>query len=239
MKKDTENHYLINIGCCTVPVQLRRNKHARRLILRANPGFAKYEGGIIVTLPEGATVQEALAWTSSKGVWIKRQLDKLPDRVPFADGAVIPIRGVDHIIKHRPKAQRGVWQTDNTICVSGRKEHLARRVGDWLKKEARTHILKTAHYKALQLGRDFGRVTIRDTKSRWGSCTANGNLNFSWRLILTPDFVFDYVVSHEVAHLCEHNHGSEFWRLVHSLTSEPERACAWLNSSGMALHCYG
>ena len=95
------------------------------------------------------------------------------------------------------------------------------------------------HDKAGQLDVGFGRVAIRDPKSRWGSCASNGNLNFSWRLVMTPDFVFDYVVAHEVAHLLEHNHGAGFWSLVGQLTFEPERARAWLNSHGQGLHRYG
>ena len=174
-----------------------------------------------------------------QGTWIKQQLNKFPDRVPFADGTVLPLRGVDHVIKHQPKARRGVWVADKTIFVSGLREHLARRVADWLKKEARMRIVERARAKALDLELDFGRVAIRDPRSRWGSCSSNGNLNFSWRLILTPEFVFDYVVAHEVAHLREHNHSPEFWCVVRGLTSEPERARAWLRNFGAELHCYG
>ncbi len=239
MKSGKLENYVLEIGGRSVSVRLRRNKRARRLILRADPNFASYEVGIVVTLPEGTGVKEALEWTSLQSSWIKQQLNKFPDRVPFVDGAVLPLRGVDHIIRHRPEARRGVWVADKTICVSGLREHLARRVADWLKKEARMRILERARAKALDLELDFGRVAIRDTRSRWGSCSSSGNLNFSWRLILTPDFVFDYVVAHEVAHLREHNHSPEFWRVVRGLTREPERARAWLRSFGAELHCYG
>ena len=239
MKNGRLQDYVLEIGGRSVPVRLRRNDRARRLILRADPNFASNEAAFVVTLPEGTGVKEALEWASLQGRWIEQQLNKFPDRVPFADGTVLPLRGVDHVIRHRPNARRGVWVTDKTICVSGLREHLARRVTDWLKKEARMRILQCARAKALELELDFGRVAIRDTKTRWGSCSSNGNLNFSWRLILTPDFVFDYVVAHEVAHLREHNHSSEFWCVVRGLTSEPERARAWLQSFGADLHCYG
>ena len=239
MKSGRLENYVLKIGGRSVPVRLRRNKRARRLILRADPNFASHEAGIVVTLPEGTGAKEALEWASLQGTWIKQQLNKFTDRVRFADGTVLPLRGVNHVIRHRPEARRGVWVADKTICVSGLREHLARRVADWLKKEARMRILERARAKALDLELDFGRVAIRDTRSRWGSCSSNGNLNFSWRLILTPDFVFDYVVAHEVAHLREHNHSPEFWCVVRGLTSEPERARAWLRSFGAELHSYG
>ena len=239
MKRGRLENYVLKIGGRSVPVRLRRNKRARRLILRADPNFASHEAGIVVTLPEGTGAKEALEWASLQGTWIKQQLNKFTDRVRFADGTVLPLRGVNHVIRHRPEARRGVWVADKTICVSGLREHLARRVADWLKKEARMRILERARAKALDLELDFGRVAIRDTRSRWGSCSSNGNLNFSWRLILTPDFVFDYVVAHEVAHLREHNHSPEFWCVVRGLTSEPERARAWLRSFGAELHSYG
>ncbi len=239
MESGRLENFILKIDDRIVPVRLRRNKRALRLIIRVGQNVASHEVGIVVTLPEGTGVKEALEWTGLQTTWIKQQLNKVPERVPFADGTALPLRGVDHIIRHRPEARRGVWVTDKTICVSGLREHLARRVADWLKKEARMGILERARAKALDLELEFGRVAIRDTKSRWGSCSSNGNLNFSWRLILTPDFVFDYVVAHEVAHLREHNHSPEFWSLVRGLTSEPERARAWLQSFGAKLHCYG
>jgi predicted metal-dependent hydrolase len=116
---------------------------------------------------------------------------------------------------------------------------VARRVADWLKRQARAAIAERVAETAARIDASYGRIAIRDTKSRWGSCAAGGNLNFSWRLVLTPAFVFDYVVAHEVAHLKEHNHGPGFWRLVDQLTPETERARAWLNSFGAGLHRLG
>lgn len=219
-------------------MRLRRNASARRLILRTE---TRSDGaaGVVVTLPKGVPEAEALAWAGTQQRWIERHLEKLPDRVPFTEGATIPFRGVDHVIRHRPDARRGVWVTDGEICVSGRPEHVARRVADWLKRQARAAIAERVAETAARIDASYGRIAIRDTKSRWGSCAAGGNLNFSWRLVLTPEFVFDYVVAHEVAHLKEHNHGPGFWRLVDQLTPETERARAWLNCFGAGLHRFG
>ncbi len=239
VKRNPLQEHILDIGGRRVPLRLRRNAKARRLILRTETRRPDGTPGVVITLPNGVHETEALSWATTQSAWIERHLGKLPDQVPLVDGAVIPYRGEDHVIRHQPTARRGVWNADGIIYVSGREEHLSRRVGDWLKKQARAALCERVADKAGQLQADYGRIAIRDTKSRWGSCAAGGNLNFSWRLILAPDFVFDYVVAHEVAHLREHNHGPGFWRLVNEMTDETERARAWLNSFGAGLHRYG
>ena len=235
----TLTEHLLEIDGRRVPVRLRRNRRARRLILRPDANRADGEVGVVVTLPNGVAIAEALNWAGTQSAWISRHLNKLPDRVPFADGAVIPFQGIDHVIRHQPTARRGVWSAGGIIYVSGRLEHMPRRLTDWLKLQARSRITDLVTEKTTELQLSFGRITLRDTKSRWGSCAANGNLNFSWRLILAPEFVFDYVIAHEVAHLREHNHGPAFWQLVENLTPEMQRARAWLNSYGPGLHRFG
>lgn len=239
MSKGAKRGHTLDIDGRRVPVRLRRNSRARRLILRADAARHGGEAGVVVTLPVGVAEREALEWAGTQSAWIARHLDKLPERVPFADGARVPVLGAEHVIRHQPTARRGVWAADGVIYVSGREEHLPRRVADWFKAQARTRIAALVTDKAGRLGVDHGRISIRDTKSRWGSCAHGGNLNFSWRLVLAPEFVFDYVVAHEVAHLREHNHGPAFWRLVEGLTAEAERARTWLRRSGPALHRYG
>jgi len=142
-------------------------------------------------------------------------------------------------VAHDPRARRGVWRGPGTIVVSGQAEHLGRRLGDFLKREARQEITRRARDKATRIDRRVGRISLRDTRSRWGSCSSRGDMNFSWRLILTPDFVLDYVVAHEVAHLVELNHSRRFWKLTAELTAEMERAKNWLSREGALVHRYG
>jgi hypothetical protein len=118
-------------------------------------------------------------------------------------------------------------------------EHLARRVRDWFRSEARARIGVLVRDKAAVLGQTPGRITVRDTKSRWGSCSHDGNLSFCWRLVMAPASVLDYVVAHEIAHLAEHNHGPEFWRLVGTLTADVGGGRAWLKRNGGRLHRIG
>lgn len=226
---------ILDIDGRPVPVRLRRNGRARRIILR----LQKDGDGVVVTLPKWATEAEGLAWAGKQTAWIADRLSAAPGRTPFADGAVIPFEGEDHVIRRVPGARRGVWREDGEIRVSGQPEHLARRVGDWLKKEARARLSERAADAAARLGMRHGRIAVRDTRSRWGSCAANGNLNFCWRLILAPAFVLDYVVAHEVAHLREPHHGPGFWETVAALDRNADAGRRWLREHGEALHFIG
>ena len=229
------SRFSLDIEGRAVPLRVRRNRRARRLVLRIDAAA----GGAVVTLPPGVPVEDGLDMARQRASWIAGRLAALPARMPFADGARVPFLGVEHWIRHRPGCRGTVWREDGEIHVAGRPEHVARRLGDWLKGEARRHIAPLAAAKAELLGRAAGRVTLRDTRSRWGSCAANGNLSFCWRLVMAPETVLDYVVAHEVAHLAERGHGPRFWRAVEGLTADAEGARAWLREHGDRLHRYG
>ena len=222
-----------------MPVTLRKHCRASRMVIRIDAARNGGEDGVFVTIPTGASFTAGRDWLNAKAVWVEEQLRSLAPRIPFANGASVPLLGVAHIIRHRPDARRGVWLETGEIHVSGRAEHLARRVLDWFKREARRDITRRVSEKAGRLDRQPGRVTLRDTRSRWGSCAANGNLSFCWRLIMAPEFVLDYVVAHEVAHLQEANHRPAFWRSVAALTRDPDTARAWLRKYGEGLHRIG
>lgn len=217
------------------------NPRARRLSLRVDPA----RGCIVLVRPPRATDRITAAFIASREGWIASHLDKLPPHIPFADGGVIPVGGIDHLIRFRPEARGGVWREGVEIIVTGRTEHAARRLRDWLKAEARTALGAVVHDMAAQLDAKVTRVTVRDTTSRWGSCTRDGKLSFSWRLILTPQAVLTYVAAHEVAHLRHMDHSRAFWRTVAGLMeatpSEMNWTSAreWLRRSGTALHRYG
>ncbi len=225
----------VDVDGQSVPVAIHRNKQARRLILRMDP----VSGGARLTLPTYVPLAEGLEFIEQQQNWLKRRLGKVPERVPFVDGAVIPMLGDDYTIRHMPGTRGAVWVDGDILCVAGQVEHMSRRVLDWLKKEAKTRLTDLAHEKAHQLGVKVGRITVRDTRSRWGSCAYDGSLNFSWRMLLTPPFVFDFIVAHEVAHIVERNHGPGFHKLVDELTASADQAEAWLSAHGSGLHRYG
>lgn len=218
-----------------VPLTIRRNKQARRMIVRIDPKT----DGVRLTLPWYVAESEGLSFLQSQTTWLRRRLGKLTPRVTFEDGVEIEILDETYRIQGRPDAKRGVWIEDGAIHVSGRPEHMARRLTDWLKAEAKKKLTVLSDEKAARIGKTVKRVTVRDTTSRWGSCTHDGALNYSWRLIMAPSFVFDFIVAHEVSHLIERNHGPDFHRLVDQLTDDADRAEAWLSVHGQALHRIG
>ena len=231
---------LIDTDGTEFAVPARHSARARRLLLRVDPA----RGGPELVLPEGVDPARAEAFARQNLGWLRTRLAHLPNRVAFADGVAVPILGVEHRIRHRPAQRGGVWRVrgpDGSVelHVSGTAEHLARRGTDFLKAEAKRVITPRARAHADTVDRRAGRVTVRDTASRWGSCSSRGNLSFSWRLVLAPERVLDYVVAHEAAHLVEMNHSPRFWRLVGRLMPgyEPERA--WLKRHGGRLHAYG
>ena len=216
-------------------VALRRSRRARHITLSLDPA----EDHFSLVLPRRATIAEALEFAQSRADWMLDKLRARPPRVPFVDGAVIPVLGLDHRIHHRPDLRGGAWREDNALLVSGHHEHLSRRVTDFLKKEARHEAGRRGHEKAGQVDRTIARLTLRDTRSRWGSCSPAGHISLSWRLILAPEPVFDYVVAHEVAHLVHLNHGARFWALVARLTAQVEGPRSWLRDQGATLWRYG
>ena len=216
-------------------VQLRVSATARRLSLRVDAP----KGVVLLIVPRRVSLTRAAHFAHENRSWIGRKLAGLPPPVPFADGAEVPVGGVVHIIRHRPGMRGTVWIENQEIHVAGRIEHLARRLTDWLKAEAKRQILALIEHHAPVVGRKPSRVTLRDTTTRWGSCAPSGALAFCWRLILAPKEVMDYVVAHEVAHLVELNHGPRFWKLVRKLVSDVDGPKKWLGDHGIRLHRYG
>jgi predicted metal-dependent hydrolase len=216
------------------PVSIRISQRARRVALRIHSA----EGKVEVILPRG--VKTGLRFLAAKREWIAARLQALPQSVPFVEGAVVPVLGVPHRIEHdRDPAAPPVSIADGEIRVSGDPAHLARRVRDHLVITARAELAPRARRLAARIGREVTRVNVRDTKSRWGSCSGQGNLSFSWRLILAPEPVLDYVVAHEVAHLVEMNHGPRFWHLVERLAPGSAAPRAWLKRHRNRLLSYG
>jgi len=221
------------------PVRLRRHSQARRYTLRIHAASRD----VVLTMPPRGSVKQAREFAKKNGAWIAARLRRLPDAMPFAHGTLLPLRGVSHRIDHRKSTRGTVWIETGAdmplLCVAGETPHLPRRVRDFLKREAKRD-LETASMMAAQvLGVIIKRVSVRDQSSRWGSCSSTGVLSYSWRLILAPSFVLDYLAVHEVAHLIEMNHSRRFWRLVEKIYPDMGRAKAWLDAHGADLHRYG
>jgi predicted metal-dependent hydrolase len=231
---------LVKHGSQIYSIRLRRHRRARRYTLRIHPSDRE----AILTIPPRGTITEAKDFAQRHGGWIAARLGRLPKAAPFLPGTVVPLRGVPHRIVHRAGERGTVWTEtrdsgEKVLCVAGAIDHIERRVHDFLKREARRDLQRAAQEYADMLSVKVKRLSIRDQSSRWGSCTSAGSLSFSWRLILAPPMVLDYLAAHEVAHLVEMNHSPRFWRVVARICPSLERAKKWLDTCGNDLHRYG
>lgn len=222
------------------PVRLRRHAQARRYTLRIHAA----DRAVVLTMPVRGSIRDAKTFAQKHGAWVAARLARLPGPRPFAPGTLLPLRGEPHRIEHRPRARGTVWAEcgddgAQLLCVAGEAPHVARRVRDYLKREAKRDLEHASRAMAQALGVKLARVSVRDQTSRWGSCSTTGVLSYSWRLIMAPPFVLQYLAAHEAAHLVEMNHSPRFWRLVERIDPEFRRAKTWLDAHGAELHRYG
>jgi predicted metal-dependent hydrolase len=217
----------------TGPAQVlwRRSVRARKISLRIDARA----GTVIVTLPPRASQASGMALLRDNAVWVAERLGRLPVPILLANGVVVPIGGLPHRIRHVPGGRGGAWLAPGELLVSGAPEFLARRVADFLRAEARRRLSALAIAKATVVGLAPRRIIVKDTRTRWGSCTADGTLMFCWRLVMAPPHVQDYVAAHEVAHLRHMDHGRGFWTLVTQLTQNKLTAMQWLDAQGPIL----
>jgi predicted metal-dependent hydrolase len=234
----TRSVHLEDIGA---QLEVRRHPGARRLTLRVS----RTRRAVIVTLPLQCDLDEAGTFLNRHIDWVRARLDSLPNQVPFEDGAAMPLRGEPHMITFTGSARSRAISISRersqrpSIVVPGAKDFAANRLVRWLFDEARRDLEASVLRHTRLLSLKATRIAVRDQTSRWGSCSTTGALSFSWRLILAPPFVLDYVAAHEVAHLAEMNHGAGFWALVKKIRPDFEAGKQWLQVRGPDLHRYG
>ncbi|WP_074381168.1 M48 family metallopeptidase [Bartonella doshiae] len=232
-----EQHFIFSD--CVVPLQVREHKRARRLTLRIDASRQR----ICVITPPAISLCSVQAFIEKHRFWIEARLTRVCvsyEHSYLKEGATIPLLGVAHTIRHR--AGRGVTEIiagdagqESQIVIYGQLEYLPRRVADLLKKQAALTITPLVTYYAHKVERKVKSVCYKDTKSRWGSCSIDRRLSFSWRLVMAPKEIVEYVVAHEVAHLIEMNHGPKFWTLCEKLCPESKTYRAWLKENGHML----
>jgi predicted metal-dependent hydrolase len=224
----------VDLDGCQVVVTLKRHATARRMVLRLN----RDGQGFALTVPRRQSQSAALRFIETSRTWMQNTLAHRGLKQDDQSTDKIILRGVEMALIRTGKA-RGLVYVDaatKTISVSGTEAHWKRRLVDWLKQQAELDLRKASTDYAAKMQCTFTRLTVRDQKSRWGSCSADGALSYSWRLILAPPHVLDYVAAHEVAHLREMNHGPRFWRLVLTHCAQTKAAKQWLKSHGHTLH---
>jgi predicted metal-dependent hydrolase len=221
-------------------IEVIRHPGARRYTLRVR----ETSRNIVLTMPPCGSLVQAKSFAERNIGWIETRLKRLPETIPFTPGEEIPLRGIPHRIVHRPDMRGTVWAEqdssgDTFLHVAGKSAHASRRIRDFLKREAKRELTVASRRYAEILGVSIRAVSVRDTASRWGSCSHSGSLSFSWRLILAPPFVLDYLAAHEIAHRIELNHSKRFWNVVDRIFPDRRRAEAWLRMNGSSLHRYG
>ncbi|TYC54068.1 M48 family metallopeptidase [Rhodobacterales bacterium] len=234
------DHIDIETDTGAVRIRLRVNPRANRYLLR----LPADRSGPVLTVPKGGNLARAERFARQHIDWLVERLQDRADHVAFQLGDLVPLRGVDHriVTTGRLRGLVSVGQTEDgepALFVPGAEDHVPRKVTAWLKEEARKDLSERAGMHAKAIDRKIAAISIRDTKSRWGSCAANGRLSFSWRLVLAPPEILDYVAAHEVAHLKEMNHSDRFWRICEQLAPQTPSARHWLKQNGLHLHGYG
>lgn len=226
----------LSVGDRALPLTIKENSRATRITLRIEPGGR----ALNLTIPVGLKHYEVDDFLSRHDGWLRTKLAKFPQDNPIRPGGEIALRGVLHRIEHTGSL-RGVTEAivvdgRPVLRVSGLEDHIGRRISTFLKKEARAELETLARRHAAAIRKPIASVTMKDTKSRWGSCSWDGNLSFSWRIVMAPPAVIDYLAAHEVAHLKEMNHGPKFWSLCRQLCPTMEESRRWLKVHGSQLH---
>lgn len=216
-------------GLPEIEITLRRSARARRFSLRVSQAT----GAVTLSIPTRAREAEALAFARAQEGWIRAALARMPAVVGVGIGAELPFEG--RMLRLAAGAGRSVRVEGDSLIVPGDADRAAARVSAFLRVQARNRLVTASDHYAAQIGRKVTQVTLRDTRSRWGSCTSDGALMYSWRLIMAPPRVLDYVAAHEVAHMLEMNHSDRFWAVVDRLFPGWQTERAWLKRQGGAL----
>ena len=219
-------------------VTVKRSKRAKRVALRLDP----VERVINLVVPQKMPIEKAYFFAKEHENWVRETLDNLAPPIPFKHGTALPIFGDEILldIQYDPKLKRtSLKQYDDVLVVKTYQDDPTNRITTHLKKIARNGLADIASEKADIINKTISKITIRDTKSRWGSCSQDGKISLSWRLIFAPYAAADYVVAHEVAHLMHMDHSKDFWNLCRSLCQNFEEGKYWMHNHGNELMRYG
>ena len=211
-------------------VRLKRSARARRVSLRVS----RLDGAVTLTLPTRASLKSAVAFLHERRDWLDEAVAGLDGPVIVGPGTLLPVEGTPLMLTPAPIRSARI---EGAALMVPQARPVAGALA-WLRHQARDRLAERVALHAATLGRPAGKLTLRDTRSRWGSCTASGDLMFNWRLILAPPPILDYVAAHEVAHLAQMNHSPAFWAEVTRLFPDWQQARHWLKTEGAQLHRY-
>lgn len=224
-------HFSVDLGGDIVPVTVRRNRQAKRLILRVD----RATGEVKLTIPHYVGNRTATKFIEKQRDWLVQERAALDLAKTLGSGGLLLYLGDEHELVFTDARPRTIVRADGQIRIGGPADLAPKRLENWLRRKAKEMLTERATVHADTLGVGFSRVSIGDMKSRWGSCSSRGTLRFSWRLLMAPYDVMDYVAAHEVAHLREMNHSDRFWAEVAKCVPEHKSLRRWLKTEGNAL----
>ena len=222
----------VKIGNPAISISINWSKIAQNYSLR----ISNSKREVKLTIPKNGSYNQALEFAKSRENWIQSKLLNHVPEVILSYGSKILYQGQELIIQ--PSHNKNISISDKQIFISGPENLISGKIKGFLKTKARDYLDYSSRQYSEKLGKQFKKITLRDTKSRWGSCTSDGKLMFSWRLIMAPPEILDYVAAHEVAHLSHLNHSKEFWNTVAFLLPEFSNYQNWLKINGQLLQRY-
>jgi len=215
-----------------VTVHTRQSGRARRISLRVS----RLDGKVTLTHPNGVSEQAALDFAYERADWLRGHVSDVPSLIQVEIGTSLMVEG--NALSITPGTGRRVQIANGSISVPGPAAQVGRKAASFLKTLARDRLAAASDHYAGRLGKSFQRISLRDTRSRWGSCSSRGTLMYSWRLIMAPPDVLKYVAAHEVAHLAEMNHSQAYWDALYQIHGPYEEPRKWLRVHGGELHRY-
>lgn len=218
----------------SLPLVIKTNSKAKRLTLRLHP-----KGEIILSTPLAYSSKQAVKFIEKSKPWLKKQLAKTYQEHSYVEGMSLPILGKQYELRHKPSTSFRVWWEEDHVLVHAPVEKFGAFVQKSLYQVANQFLQQRTTLYANHLEKSVNRISLRDTRSRWGSCSVNGNISYCWRLVFAPEQVADYVCAHEVAHLLEMNHSPQFWQIVGNLCPDYKQLRQWLRQNGKSLFQYG
>lgn len=206
---------------------LKINPRAKRMALRLD----SKKRVVNLVLPKRSSMRSAYLFALEHKYWIREKLAELPKLINFTDGAYISILGNKITIQvtyDKTLKRTDILLKNNELVVFTNKEDPAPRIKRFIINMARESLSALAHEKAAVIGKKISKIEVKDTTSRWGSCSHDGKLCFSWRLLFAPPEAFDYVVAHEVAHLNVMDHSPAFWAQCEALCKNYSKGKSWM-----------
>jgi predicted metal-dependent hydrolase len=211
---------------------------AKRLALRLDTRRRRMN----LVIPKRMSLRAAYQFAYEHRNWIEEKIQTLPETIPFVNGMVLSIfdRPMTlRILKEDHFKLTKIEMNDDDIIIRTKLDDITPRLTRFLKTKAHEIFLKMCHEKAARINARIVNLSIKDMHTRWGSCSTNGMMTLSWRLIFAPAHAFDYVVAHEVAHLKHPNHGKGFWDLCEELSEDFASGHSWMKENGNILLRYG